>query len=199
MSLILMINESLWNVLFDFGTEFLTPSFTLKLTAATWLRSNPATERRPMRLKCTSVSSIRGRVRWKSKPFRWLSNCVVNIGKLDCKFTICISTTMHDAKSLRQDWKLTKLIAIVFPFPFFLNFCFVVGCSVSSHVVHLSCAETIPLIAEAKRQGLPLTVETCPHYLTLAAEDVPLRATQFKCCPPIRDRDNQVDNYVLGM
>ncbi len=58
--------------------------------------------------------------------------------------------------------------------------------------MHLSCADTIPLIAEAKKSSIPLTVETCPHYLTLAAEDVPARATQFKCCPPIRGKDNQV-------
>ena len=45
--------------------------------------------------------------------------------------------------------------------------------------------------AEARAEGLPVTVETCPHYLTLAAEDVPDGATHFKCAPPIRGRDNQ--------
>ena len=63
---------------------------------------------------------------------------------------------------------------------------------VPSHIVHLSCAEALPLISQAKNEGLPLTVETCPHYLTLSAEEVPVKATQFKCCPPIRDKENQV-------
>lgn len=62
---------------------------------------------------------------------------------------------------------------------------------VPSHIVHLSCAGTIPMITDAKNEGIPLTVETCPHYLTLAAEDVPAKATQFKCCPPIRNKANQ--------
>jgi len=60
-----------------------------------------------------------------------------------------------------------------------------------AHIVHLSMAESVKLVADAKADGLPLTAETCPHYLTLAAEDVPDGATYFKCCPPIRKRSNQ--------
>ena len=63
------------------------------------------------------------------------------------------------------------------------------GCR--THVVHVSSAETLPLLRAAKDEGLPVTAETCPHYLTLRAEDVPDGATQFKCCPPIRDDANQ--------
>ncbi|MDT4977358.1 MAG: allantoinase [Pseudonocardiales bacterium] len=63
------------------------------------------------------------------------------------------------------------------------------GCR--THVVHLSSAASLPLIRAAKAAGLPVTVETCPHYLTLRAEDVPDGATQFKCCPPIRDDANR--------
>ncbi len=59
------------------------------------------------------------------------------------------------------------------------------------HVVHLSSASALPMIAEAKAEGLPLTVETCPHYLCLRAEDVPDGATHFKCAPPIRDAENR--------
>lgn len=69
---------------------------------------------------------------------------------------------------------------------------------VPSHIVHLSCAEALPLISQAKNEGLPLTVETCPHYLTLSAEEVPVKATQFKCCPPIRDKENQ-EKLWLGV
>ncbi|MFD8720004.1 allantoinase AllB [Streptomyces sp. NPDC059629] len=59
------------------------------------------------------------------------------------------------------------------------------------HVLHLSSSDALPLIAEAKRDGVRLTVETCPHYLTLTAEEVPDGASEFKCCPPIREAANQ--------
>jgi allantoinase len=63
------------------------------------------------------------------------------------------------------------------------------GCR--THVVHVSGAASLPLIRAAKAEGLPVTAETCPHYLTLRAEDVPDGATQLKCCPPIRDERNR--------
>ncbi len=59
------------------------------------------------------------------------------------------------------------------------------------HVLHLSAAAALPIIAAARQQGLPVTAETCPHYLALAAEDIPAGATEFKCCPPIRGRANR--------
>lgn len=63
------------------------------------------------------------------------------------------------------------------------------GCR--THVVHLASAASLPVIRAAKAGGLPVTAETCPHYLTLRAEDVPDGGTQFKCCPPIRDEANR--------
>ena len=63
------------------------------------------------------------------------------------------------------------------------------GCR--THIVHLSSAASLPAIRAAKAEGLPVTVETCPHYLTLLAEHVPDGATQFKCCPPIRGDANR--------
>jgi allantoinase len=59
-----------------------------------------------------------------------------------------------------------------------------------AHVLHLSAADAVPLLAEARRDGVEITAETCPHYLALAAEDIPDGATEFKCCPPIRERAN---------
>nr|WP_240968828.1 allantoinase AllB [Streptomyces sp. HNM0575] len=59
------------------------------------------------------------------------------------------------------------------------------------HVLHLSSADALPAIARARGEGVALTAETCPHFLTLAAEEVPDGATEFKCCPPIRERANQ--------
>ncbi|ODV85827.1 hypothetical protein CANARDRAFT_27912 [[Candida] arabinofermentans NRRL YB-2248] len=60
------------------------------------------------------------------------------------------------------------------------------------HIVHLSTKEALPMIVQAKNDyKLPLTVETCFHYLTLSAEEIPDGATHFKCCPPIRTDENR--------
>jgi allantoinase len=59
------------------------------------------------------------------------------------------------------------------------------------HIVHLSSAGAIPVLREAQAAGVKITAETCPHYLHLVAEEVPVGATEFKCCPPIRERDNR--------
>ncbi|PFG30726.1 allantoinase AllB [Paramicrobacterium agarici] len=59
-----------------------------------------------------------------------------------------------------------------------------------AHILHLSSSDALPMIAEAKRDGVRLTVETCPHYLSLAAEEIPDGATAYKCCPPIREQAN---------
>jgi allantoinase len=60
-----------------------------------------------------------------------------------------------------------------------------------AHVVHLSAASALPELHAARADGVDVSVETCPHYLTLAAEEVPEKATELKCCPPIRDLSNQ--------
>jgi allantoinase len=59
------------------------------------------------------------------------------------------------------------------------------------HIVHLSSSDALGDIAAAKREGLPFTVETCPHYLTFDAEHIPDGATWFKCAPPIREAVNR--------
>lgn len=59
------------------------------------------------------------------------------------------------------------------------------------HVLHLSSSDALGAIADAKRDGVAISVESCPHFLTLTAEEVPDGATEFKCCPPIREAANQ--------
>ncbi|HET9423848.1 MAG TPA: allantoinase AllB [Gemmatimonadaceae bacterium] len=54
------------------------------------------------------------------------------------------------------------------------------------HIVHLSSASSLAIVRNARNRGLPITVETCPHYLTFAAEEIPDGATEYKCAPPIR-------------
>lgn len=60
-----------------------------------------------------------------------------------------------------------------------------------AHIVHLSSSDALPMIARARDDGVRLSIETCPHYLTLVAEDIPPGATAFKCCPPIREAANR--------
>lgn len=60
-----------------------------------------------------------------------------------------------------------------------------------AHILHLSSADALPQIAEAKAEGVKLTVETCPHYLVFTAEEIPDGATTHKCCPPIREESNR--------
>ncbi|MER6400264.1 allantoinase AllB [Kitasatospora sp. NPDC059973] len=59
------------------------------------------------------------------------------------------------------------------------------------HILHVSSAAVLPLLRQARADGVRVTAETCPHYLTLAAEEVPDGDTAFKCCPPIRDEANR--------
>ena len=55
------------------------------------------------------------------------------------------------------------------------------------HIVHLACAEGVDAVARAKAAGVKMTAETCPHYLTFTADEIPEGATEFKCAPPIRE------------
>jgi allantoinase len=66
------------------------------------------------------------------------------------------------------------------------------------HVLHLSSADALEPLAAARREGLPVTVETCPHYLVFSAEEIPDGATAFKCAPPIRERENR-ERLWLGL
>jgi allantoinase len=64
------------------------------------------------------------------------------------------------------------------------------------HIVHLSSAQALPLIANARRKGIPISVETCAHYLWFTAEDIPDGATEYKCAPPIRSAANCEDLWA---
>jgi allantoinase len=59
------------------------------------------------------------------------------------------------------------------------------------HVVHVSSAAVLPILRQTRAEGLPLTAETCPHYLTFMAEEIPDGGVAFKCAPPIRSRENR--------
>ncbi|MGA8143540.1 MAG: allantoinase AllB [Candidatus Acidiferrales bacterium] len=72
---------------------------------------------------------------------------------------------------------------------FLLRLCHEAGAFV--HIVHLSSSDAIPALQKAKSNGYAVTVESCPHYLTFAAEEIADGATEFKCAPPIRERENR--------
>jgi allantoinase len=59
------------------------------------------------------------------------------------------------------------------------------------HIVHVSSAGSLPILEAARASGVAITAETCPHYLTFAADDIPPGATEFKCAPPIRTADDR--------
>jgi allantoinase len=59
------------------------------------------------------------------------------------------------------------------------------------HLVHLACADALNTLRAARARGLPITVETCPHYLTFAAEEIADGGTPFKCAPPVREREQR--------
>ena len=80
-----------------------------------------------------------------------------------------------------------------------IDLCRATGCAV--HIVHLATAKALPMIREAKAEGLPLTVETAPHYLNFAAEEIDDGRTDFKCAPPIRsdaERQLLIDAVIEG-
>ncbi|HBL26448.1 MAG TPA: allantoinase AllB [Acidobacteria bacterium] len=70
-----------------------------------------------------------------------------------------------------------------------LRLCREAGCRV--HIVHVASAEVLPLLRRARAEGLPVTAETCPHYLTFTAEEIPDGGVAFKCAPPIRSRETR--------
>ncbi|PZS37034.1 MAG: allantoinase AllB [Pseudonocardiales bacterium] len=93
-------------------------------------------------------------------------------------------THYADFVASRPDWAELSAILVL------LEQAKKTGCR--THVVHLSSARSLSVIKLLKAAGSPpVTFETCPHYLVLSAEDVPDGATQFKCCPPIRDEANR--------
>ncbi|MEW5798737.1 MAG: allantoinase AllB [Bacteroidota bacterium] len=70
-----------------------------------------------------------------------------------------------------------------------IRFCDKYKCK--THIVHLSSSDEVAMLSQAKKSGLPLTVETCPQYLYFTSEEIPDGATQFKCAPPIRENENR--------
>jgi len=106
-----------------------------------------------------------------------------------CELVTGAPPPLHDARSYAEfcasrpaQWELDAIELMI-------SLCEKYTCPV--HIVHLSTSRALPLLAEAKRKGLPLTVETCPHYLYFAQEQLADGDTRVKCAPPIRDTTNR--------
>lgn len=81
-----------------------------------------------------------------------------------------------------RDWE-DRAVAMM------VRLCRETGCRV--HIVHLSSSGALEAVRAAKKEGLPFTAETCPHYLTFCAEEIGDGQTPYKCAPPIRERENR--------
>ena len=92
------------------------------------------------------------------------------------------SNYLQYSASRPERWEInaTKLL---------INLCRETGCRV--HIVHLASAKAAELLKDAKEEGLPITVETAPHYLFFSSENIPDGNTLYKCAPPIRDHNNR--------
>lgn len=88
-------------------------------------------------------------------------------------------TFLHSRPRAAEDAAVALMIALVQEF------------DAPVHIVHHSSADSLTMLAEAKKAGVKITAETCPHYLTFASEQIGDGATEFKCCPPIRERENR--------
>jgi len=64
------------------------------------------------------------------------------------------------------------------------------------HLLHLSSSDAVPMIRTARRDGVEISVETCPHYLVFEAQSIADGNTQYKCCPPIREADNREELWA---
>jgi allantoinase len=94
-----------------------------------------------------------------------------------------------DARSYRTYMESRPAAAENFAIELLIRLCRTTGCRV--HVVHLASSEAVEMLRAARAEGLPITVETCPHYLYFDAEQIPDGATEYKCAPPIRDSANR--------
>jgi allantoinase len=105
--------------------------------------------------------------------------------ELDLGGPLCLEGSRSHASWLASRPKSWEDAAIAL----LLELCEANRCPV--HIVHLSSSTALPMLRDARARGLPITVETCPHYLCIDAESIPDGATEFKCAPPIRQAENR--------
>jgi allantoinase len=110
-----------------------------------------------------------------------LAHCELYDEEVECDFATNPDSYRHYLASRPKQWE-NDAVALM------IELCRKYNCR--THIVHVSSAESLEQIADAKKEGLPLTAETCPHYIYFHAENIPDGNTLFKCAPPIREKDN---------
>ena len=110
-----------------------------------------------------------------------LAHCELYDAEIDCDFENNPKSYQHYLASRPRKWE-NDAVALM------IRMCCKHNCPV--HIVHVSSAEALSMIEAAKKEGLPITAETCTQYIFFNAEDIPNGNCIYKCAPPIRDKAN---------
>ena len=112
-----------------------------------------------------------------------LAHCEIFAEEVSTEFSKYPSSYKHYVESRPRKWENDAVDMMI-------KLCRKHDCA--THIVHVSSCEALASIAKAKKEGLPLTAETCAHYLYFNAEDIPDNNCLYKCAPPIRERENNI-------
>jgi len=110
-----------------------------------------------------------------------LAHCELSDTKVDNQFADFPNSYRYYLASRPKKWENDAIDLMI-------KLCRKHNCK--THIVHVSSAEALTNIEKAKEEGLPLTAETCPHYIYFNAEDIPDSNSLYKCAPPIREKEN---------
>ena len=110
-----------------------------------------------------------------------LAHCELSDTKVDNQFADFPNSYRYYLEKKKKKWENDAIDLMI-------KLCRKHNCK--THIVHVSSAEALTNIEKAKEEGLPLTAETCPHYIYFNAEDIPDSNSLYKCAPPIREKEN---------
>jgi allantoinase len=110
-----------------------------------------------------------------------LAHCEIYDKEFDSHFSDFPNSYQHYLESRPKQWENDAVDLMI-------KLCRKHNCK--THIVHVSSSEALIKIQHAKEEGLPLTAETCAHYIYFNAEDIPDADCLYKCAPPIREKDN---------
>ena len=122
-----------------------------------------------------------------------LAHCELYDTEVDCDFDTNPTSYQHYLASRPKKWENDAVDLMI-------RMCRKHNCPV--HIVHVASAEALSQIEAAKKEGLPITAETCTQYFFFNAEDIPDGNCIYKCAPPIREKANneQLKNaFVTGV
>jgi allantoinase len=112
-----------------------------------------------------------------------LAHCEIFKKEIDNKFSDFPNSYRYYLESRPKQWENDAIDLMI-------KLCRKHNCK--THIVHVSSAEALVKIEDAKKEGLPITAETCAHYIYFNAEDIPDSNCLYKCAPPIREKENNM-------